>query len=126
MLGVGPNFTYAQGLGSFTRQIFAPGAQVRYQARFFREQLLVPMAGYELRYARYLFPEAQGALTAKGPFFGALLLMNFLEPDAATEAFIEHGVSRTYLVAELHLLSGNDATVSLAGRSLFFGLRFEF
>ncbi len=126
VLGVGPSFTYAQGLGSFTRQLFAPGLQARYQARFFREQLLVPMAGYEIRYLRYLFPEQQGNLTAQGPFFGAMLLMNFLEPDAAADAFIEHGISRTYLIAELRSLTGSDATVSLAGRSLFFGLRFEF
>ena len=103
------------------------GADARYQMRYFREQPIVPFGGFEFQSMAYSFEGgASGRLSLNGPVYGALVLMNFLEPDAAAEFYIRQGVSRTYLVAEVKDLSGADSAVSFSGRSYFFGLRFEF
>lgn len=106
---------------------FAVGGQIRYQARFFREQILVPMAGFEAQMLRYDFNSiGPGTATLTGPFFGAMLLLNVFEPSSAAEMYIDTGISRSYLVAELKNLSGAGGGVTVSGSSLYFGLRFEF
>jgi hypothetical protein len=107
--------------------LWAVGGQIRYQARFFREQILVPMAGYSFEALTYhLADHAAGRLDITGPFFGAMLLLNPFEPSAAGDSWVDSGISRTYIVAELRSRSGTDANVSFSGSSVFLGLRFEF
>lgn len=106
---------------------WAVGAQVRYQARYFSEQLLVPVAGYRIDAYRYRRPDNRfGSITASGPFAGAWILLNQIDPDSTRTFFVDVGVCRTYLIAEAHMLRGNDAGFTLAGRTYLFGLRFEF
>lgn len=133
VLGVGPslNLYPVSPIGGVTRAalggLWSVGGQVRYQARFFREQPLAPYAGYAMEYWNYrLVDESRGSLTAKGPFFGALLLLNFLDQETAAEFYLDSGVLRSYLVAEIKTLEGQDGLIQLSGRSYYFGLRFEF
>jgi hypothetical protein len=103
------------------------GGQVRYQARFFREQILVPFAGFQLESLAYRYSGNQVARTTlQGPIFGGMLLLNALEPSAAGDIFSNHGISRSYLVAELRALTGGDSEIQIDGSSLFFGLRIEY
>jgi hypothetical protein len=107
--------------------LWEAGGQVRYQARFFREQPVVPFAGYEMQYMNYrLNTGPSGSLTASGPLFGAMLLLNFIEPSSAAEFYVTQGVSRSYLTAEFKSLSGSDGKLAFSGLSLFLGLRLEF
>ena len=103
------------------------GAQIRYQARFFRNQPIVPFAGFEAQYFAYRFKDGpDGSLVAQGPFFGGMFLLNVLEPDSAAEFYINAGISRSYLVAEVKTITGKDANISFSGASYFFGLRLEY
>jgi hypothetical protein len=87
----------------------------------------VPTIGYEYQYLTYaLTTGPQGAMPLSGPVFGAMFLLNVLEPTSAAEMYVEQGISRSYLVAEFKSLQGNDANLSISGQSFFFGLRFEF
>jgi hypothetical protein len=107
--------------------IWQMGGEVRYQLRYFREQPLVPFLGYEAGLLSYrLQSGASGRPVVQGPVYGLMILLNFFEPDAAAEFYIRQGVSRTYLVAEAKSLTGSDSSISISGRTYFFGLRFEF
>jgi hypothetical protein len=107
--------------------LWAVGGQIRYQARFLREQPIVPMVGYEAQRLAYRFNDgAAGSTIISGPAFGAMFLLNILEPSSASELYINQGVSRSYLLAEYKTLAGTDGTIDIGGASLFFGLRFEF
>ena len=107
--------------------LWSIGGQIRYQARFFLEQPIVPVVGYCAQYWNYRLADGTaGRFWAKGPVLGAMILLNFLDTDAAAEFFVDFGVSRTYLVAELRNIAGNDSVISFSGSSLFGGLRFEF
>jgi hypothetical protein len=106
------------------------GVQVRYQLKVFREQPIVPVAGFEYIWTHFNLNTGDvGSGIASGPFFGAWLLMNFFDEGDAAQMYVNNGISRTYVVAELHeqtLTSTQDSNVSASGQSLFFGLRFEF
>ncbi len=103
------------------------GGQIRYQARYFRNQPLVPEGGYEAAALYSSFPGGTNGVTfAQGPFAGIWLLLNILEPSVAAEAFTDDAILRTYLVAEAHFLSGSSANASVSGQSYYFGIRFEF
>ncbi|MBY0472175.1 hypothetical protein K2X30_13490 [bacterium] len=107
--------------------MFGAGAQVHYQARYFREQPLVPYVKFSAEYFRYNFSGgASGGFLAMGPSFGAMLLLNFLDERGAAEFYASQGALRSYLLAEFRMLNGSDANVTLRSQSLFFGLRFEF
>jgi hypothetical protein len=110
-----------------TLSCWSVGGQISYQARYFREQPLVPFVGYNFQDFTYHFAAGPtGSVIASGPSFGLMFLMNILEPTAAAEFYIDHGISRSYLVAEMKSLSGTDANVSFSGQSYFFGLRLEY
>ncbi len=103
------------------------GGQIRYQARWFREQPLVPVVGFEMARWRYSLADGStGSFNVQGPVLGAMLLLNVLDPGAAAGFYANHGVMRSYLVAEMHQLTGEDALIQLTGNTYFFGLRFEF
>ncbi len=131
ILGFGPSLSLYPALGGgLTRNaigIWSGGGQVRYQARFFKNQFLVPMVGYSAEQVTYsLASGTKGSFTAKGAFFGGMLLLNLLDPMTAAEMYVNQGVYRTYVLAEFRNLQGGDSDVALTGRSAFFGLRFEY
>jgi len=103
------------------------GAQARYQARFFRNQWIVPTVGYGSEWVRYsLKSGTSGTVRSTDTFFGAMLLLSALDEATAAESYATLGISRAYLVAEARSRDGGDSTLSLGGRSYLFGLRFEF
>jgi hypothetical protein len=141
VIGLGPSFgaypvTPASDTYAAATAHWYVGGQVRYQARFFREQILVPMIGYAFEYMSYRYkavhapggdlPGESGRLLLQGPVFGAWLLLNWFEPSAAADMFVNNGVSRSYLVAEMRMLQGADINVDVPGEALFFGLRIEY
>ena len=133
VLSMGPTVGTYPIFGSITKDpvsVMEVGGQIRYQLRFFREQPIVPIAGFQFEYLNYHFTSPSpsgmsGALMATGPTFGGMFLLNWLEPSAAAEIYVDNGVSRSYLLAEARILSGTDTNLSLSGTSLFFGLRLE-
>lgn len=132
VLSLGPSvalypFTPTGSVTKAATSVWSAGGQVRYQARFFREQILVPMVGYEAQRLAYSFKDGNsGAAILQGPVFGGMLLLNIFEPSSASEFYIDQGVSRSYLVGEYKQLKGTDGVITVANASIFFGLRFEF
>lgn len=109
--------------------VWTVGAEARWQARFFREQIVVPVAGYAFEYIHYHFEAGSGntgSVEGDGPILGLYVLLNQFEPGEAEEMFKENGVSRSYFVAEARDLMGSDGYLSFSGFSYFFGLRIEF
>ncbi len=131
VLGAGPSFTLypISPLGSLTRTIggmWSVGGQLRYQLRLLREQPLVPYAGYGAEALSYTLSSGpRGRFTVRGPFFGGMFLLNFVDPSAAAEFYVNYEVKRSYLVVELRTMEGSDGTITLGGQSLYFGVRCE-
>lgn len=132
VLGVGPSFSAypVPTDDSFKRNLvfaWSFGGQARYQARYFADQIVVPMVAYGAEYWTYrLQGGGTGRFLSKGPTLGAWLLLNALDPSKGHSLFSEYGISRCYAVAELRALSGSDQLASVGGNSYHFGLRFEF
>lgn len=127
-IGLNANIYLGVGLDSVSPpSIYSGGAQVRYQMRYFREQPIVPMASYVGQYMSYKFGGGgSGTMLMHGPVLGAMILLNFFDQQTASEFYVEQGVNRSYLVAEYSLMKGDDGNLSVTGKSLFFGLRFEY
>src|SRR6185369_6864780 len=108
------------------------GGNVRYQFRYFREQIIVPVIGYSLEYMHYHFKqsgthaEQKGSIWVKGPIFGGWILLNAFEPRAAQQFYRNWGTLRSYLTYEAKKLSGENAPISINSFSHYIGLRFEF
>lgn len=131
VLGIGPTFTaypiFSGGVTTSFVSLWAPGIQVRYQARYFRNQWLVPVVAYSAEYFNYHFTSgAAGTLWIQGPTYGAWLLLNVIEPSAASQFYIEQRILRSYLVFEVRNFSGSDSFLRTSGASYYFGLRVEF
>lgn len=131
VIGIGPRVgiypIFGGGVTSSVASIYSFGGQIRYQARYFRRQLIVPMAAYSLESFNYSFTTGQtGNFWAKGPTWGFWILLNTLDPESAADFYIDNGIARTYLVMESRILSGADSVVTFASASYYFGLRFEF
>lgn len=107
--------------------LWSAGGQIRYQAKFFQQQIFVPEAGVSAEMWQYhLATGPSGHLSAVGGFLGGMLLLNRLDPGGSASFYSNYGVLRSYLVAELRALSGSDANLTLSGTTYFFGLRIEF
>lgn len=131
VLGLGPSVTIYPAIGgNFTSSplsIWSAGGQVRYQMRWFHEQLIVPMVGYAYEYFRYNLADGNtGYIQSMGPMFGIYVYLNALDPDSAADFYSNYSGIRSYLVAEAKLLSGADDLVTLSGMGFYFGLRMEF
>jgi hypothetical protein len=120
VLGVGPSFTFypSSTLGT---TVWGVGGQARYQLRYFREQPIVPVAGYSLEIVNN-----GSTLTAQGPLFGAWLLLNVADEESAASFFTDYGICRSYLVAEMRLITGDGTQIHFGGSTLYFGVRLEF
>ncbi len=120
----GSNVTTQNVLG-----VWEVGGQIRYQARYFREQPVVPYAGFSYERVGYSFGgdagDLKGAVINSGAFFGGMLLLNTFEPSAAAEFYVNYGVLRSYLFVEYKMISAASEDLTASGNSLFFGLRIE-
>ncbi len=139
VIGLGPSLStypiFGYAVTSHALALWSVGGQIRYQARFFRQQPIVPIAGYSVEYFTYRFqpsadfPSASapsGNFILQGPVVGAWLLLNIFEPSAAASLYTDYKISRSYLVAELRSQTGGDSNISITGNSFYLGLRFEF
>ncbi len=107
--------------------IWSAGGRVLYQARYFRNQPIVPIGGYSAEYLVYRLKSGQsGKLLTQGPVVGGMIFLNFFDRSGAADFYVNQGVLRSYLVGELRLLSGSDSNITISGNSLFAGVRFEF
>jgi len=122
-------FPFASSQNSLLRtpSSWATGGEVRYQARFFRKQWLVPTVSVGAQYLAYQLTDGtSGRAIIRTPSAGFLILLNAIDPGTAVDFFEGYGAKRTYVLAELRRYEGNDSKISLSGNSLFFGLRFEY
>ena len=115
------------GVASSIYSTWAYGGEIRYQARFFREQLLVPVVGYDYEHLMYhLNTLGSGSFTMSGAIYGVYILMNQLEPTAAYDIYDNAGILRTYLTVEARNLRGTGSQLAVGGTSYFGGIRMEF
>jgi hypothetical protein len=123
----------AEPMGPKAIDFWQAGAHLTYQARFFREQILVPTVGFAYEHLSYSLTTGGGFEGYSGtsdyayPTFGAMLLLNAFEPSQASTLFQEFGIKRSYLTFEARALSavaGNRLPTD--GMAYFFGLRVEF
>jgi hypothetical protein len=133
VVSIGPsaNLYVASPSGSLTSgsfSILSGGMSLKYQLKFWRGQPLVPFFGYEIQMIKYRFAVEEigsGITTAQGPVFGAMLLLNWMEPSAAHSLWADTGIKRTYLVGEMKMLTAGEPLLSVDGQALYFGLRME-
>lgn len=133
VIGFGPSFTVYPvigGDGTFVANLmglWSVGGQIRYQARFFDEQIVVPTVGFAFEQFRYQFADDNsGYVNAMGPFFGLWLYLNPLDRRAAADFYADYKGTRSYLVAEARMLSAADDLVTLSGMTIYVGFRLEF
>jgi hypothetical protein len=131
VLGIGPAlevFTIRSGAntdGPFS--MWSAGGQIRYQARYFREQPIVPVVAYTAEYFNYRFIQGgSGSLFASGPTFGLWILLNILDTNSASQFYTNVGILRSYLVLEYKNLNGSDNNIRFSGGSYYAGVRCEF
>ena len=132
VLSIGPYYTLYP---EFTRQgtdaafaLQAAGGTIRYQARYFLEQIVVPMIAYQVEHFQYRYSKGpSGSLVAKGPTFGLWFLLNSLDRSTASQMYMNTGISRSYAVLEFRVLQGKNTAddVNFYKGSYYFGLRFE-
>jgi len=122
---VGPTASGANnvtGLG-----VWSAGGQVRYQAKWFVSQPVVPMVAWQAEQLFYKRNDnASGNFTISGPAAGLWILMNIFEPSSAGALYVDTGISRSYLVAEWRSRTGQDDLLTINGGSWYLGLRLEF
>ncbi len=112
--------------------IYQVGAHLKYQARYFREQILVPYVGFNIERLSYAVTSPTTGQTAREtvvhqyPVFGAMFLLNHLEPNQAHEAYRDWGILRSYLLFEIRKIDLPGRPLALSGTSYFFGLRVEY
>jgi hypothetical protein len=131
VIGFGPSATVypifgGTNLNPSWASIWSVGGQIRYQAKYFRQQILVPNIAYSYEYFSYAFSAGKsGNLRAQGPIYGLWILLNLLDSSAAANFYIDAGVARTYLIFEARNLAGKDDNISFGGMSYYVGLRME-
>ncbi len=134
VLSIGPTVAVypiyvSNSLSGSAASIWSVGGIVRYQARWFRNQWLVPTVGFAFDRISYNASAGSGnagSTTQSGPVFGLMLLLNAIDPDTAAASFVEPGIVRSYLFAELKKPTGGDAVIVPANPVYQFGLRIEF
>jgi|GEM_PF-905888 hypothetical protein len=108
------------------------GGRIRYQARYFREQIIVPVVSYSWEILNYSFVDpSTGAATFKdktqleGPTYGLWILINPLDRRSANSLYLNTGITRTYLTLEGKQEKATVSQVSINSWSYFAGLRLE-
>ncbi|MFN7685618.1 MAG: hypothetical protein ACK5QT_09430 [Oligoflexia bacterium] len=111
---------------SAAKRLLGYGGRLAYQAKWFTNQWVVPVAGYSLDQVYYeLNSGAQGTLANPGIFYGLRFFLSAADPGAAAELYNSLGVTRTYLSVELFDRQASNADLTLSGRTLAIGLRME-
>lgn len=110
---------------------FSLGGEIRYQARFWDRQPLVPSISYAFKRMTYrLLDGTLGGLPVQEPSVGLWLNLNWIDPVVAGNFRRDIGVQRTYLMVEYRrIISGvteQTSDVVVSGDLLQAGLRFEF
>ncbi len=131
VFGIGPAFSvYPIMKSGLTPNAFAMngiGGQFRYQALYFHQQPIVPMAAYTFEYFRYRYLDGtSGAFVLQGPTLGVWVLLNFLDSPSAANLYVDNRIARTYLTVEWQALAGKDTLLDISGGSYYVGLRLEF
>lgn len=120
----------AGDLTSDAFSIYAFGARAMYQLRYFDAQPIVPFVGFEAQQIHYRFAEyselGSGWTLSTGPTFGVMLLMNWMEPSAAHNLWVDAGINRTYLVAEMKMMTAGLPELSVEDAAYYFGIRMEY
>lgn len=130
VLGIGPSLALYQApgspLGSHFFAMRSIGGQIRYQARYFQEQGIVPFVSYAADYFSYQFKNGKsGSVFGHGPSLGLWFLLNTLDPSSAANFYADTRILRSYITLEYKTLVGSDDLISMSGGSVYFGLRFE-
>lgn len=123
-----PSTTQAELSRNFL-SLWSFGAQARYQARFFREQPVVPLIGFAYDFTFYnLANGAQGNLPISSLFYGLMIYLNMFEQKGASDFYVNYKALRSYLVVELRqALSAQNSDLNLSSlKTYYFGFRIEF
>ena len=135
--GAGPTFdvyvpfSKIGGQPSPLTYAYSFGGEVRYQARYWESQPLVPTVSYAWKYMNYrTSPGTLGGLPLQEPAVGLWLNLNWIDPEITRSIRQDLGIQRSYLMVEYRRFIpgvGLDETlVSLSGELIQTGLRFEF
>jgi hypothetical protein len=105
------------------------GFQFRYQLRYWKNQLIVPIVGVDVDYYDLVIgggieDRATGLLVS--PDFGVMLSLGVIDDVTARDAYQTIGMTRTYLTLEAQPFSLSATNVSFSGTLFYMGLRFEF
>ena len=126
ILGVYPIFANSELTANFA-SIWSWGGHVQYQARYFHQQVIVPVLGYEVRQTAYHFiSESYGKILVHGPKVGLWFFLNVLDPRSATHFYLSTGVLRTYLLLDALYERGINSSLSIRDWTYKIGLRVEF
>jgi hypothetical protein len=131
VLGFGPSIGAYPTTGSVQvvnglTSLWEVGAQVRYQFKYFTEQVIVPFVAYNYQRLNYnIIQGGNGSLSIAGGSAGLSVLLNRLDESAAADLYHNTGISRLYLVAEMKNLQGSNEDVAVNGSSFFLGIRCE-
>ena len=128
VIGLGPVFSvYPITSPSWNLNAWSVGGIVRYQARWFQNQWLVPTLGFSFDRITYNVKTPPSVTTTEsGPVFGLMFLLNAIDPDTAAQSFVEPGFVRSYVFAELKRPTSSDVLLANQGNVWQFGLRIEF
>ena len=103
------------------------GLALRYQFKYFPNQLLVPTAAIEWEFYRVQVTDTTPVTGADLGFsLGMMINLGFLDEGTARNAFDTLGLLRTYLTLELRSANISNSVFSLTGSYWFTGVRFEF
>ncbi|MDR3607004.1 MAG: hypothetical protein P4M08_06440 [Oligoflexia bacterium] len=136
VIGIGPSVGVYPTTGTFSGTGMSPttgyfslweaGGQIRYQAKYWPDQIVVPFVAYEMQLLNYsLINGPTNRLTLTGGSLGLSLLLNRFDPQQALALYKSTNISRSYFFIEGNHLAGSDSTLSIGGASFFFGLRCE-
>lgn len=128
-IGIMGGFTQTEtynSTGPALKSLWLWGGQVRYQARFFGNQFIVPQVGYSYVQYQYKTNVGSGAFGTHGPMAGLWFYLNSIDKDSARSAYQKFGLSRTYLVAEVRRVHGGNNRFYVNDTTYNLGLRFEF
>jgi len=130
VLGVGPTVGLPQmTYDSATKEVqnaYYFGGQVRYQFRYVRGQVLVPMISYMYQRWNLVTTNGTDEFSVHGPAAGLWLYLNFLDNQTAKDLYQGYGVARTYAYFEVRKLEGSGVRTRIFGVTYNTGIRFEF
>ena len=107
---------------------YSVGVQVRYQARFVLNQVVVPSVGYSFEYFTFQFNGQTGwfSLPQNGLILSLQILLNTFDSGAANKFYMGVGVSRSYLIIESRAPSNGNSAAPTQFGSWYYGLRLEY